>query len=349
LINAQIDNQKISVSEGTTIIEAAKLLAIDIPTFCYDKDLTLSGSCRICVVEVEGYRNLVPACSTKVAEGMTIETESPHVIEARKVILELLLANHPLDCLTCEKTGECKLQDYCYRYGVSKSPFLGEQKQIPLDNKNHLIARDQNKCILCGKCVKVCAEVQVTSAIDFVGRSSSTTVTTPFDTPLNTKNCRFCGQCVSMCPTGALTNKQLHGARPWKAKKVRTTCPFCGTGCNFDLNVVDGKVVGVTSTPEAVVNGRALCVKGRFHTDLIHSPNRITTPLIKKEGKFTEATWDEALTLIADKFNNLKKSFGSDSIAALSSARCTNEDNWLMQKFMRAVIGTNNVDHCART
>ncbi|KPU43376.1 NADPH-Fe(3+) oxidoreductase subunit alpha [Oxobacter pfennigii] len=349
MVNLTIDGQKITVQDGTTILEAARELGIDIPNFCYDKDLTVTAACRMCVVEVAGARNLPAACATPVTEGMVIQTESPRVVESRKMNLDLLLANHPQDCLTCEKTGDCRLQDYCYRYGIKESSYKGEKKQIAIDSENHLIERDQNKCILCGKCVSVCREVQVTTAVDFIGRGFDTKVTPPFDLPLSQDSCRFCGQCVSMCPTGALTNKQFKGVRPWEVKKVQTTCPFCGVGCNFDLNVKNGKVVGVTPNADAPVNGRSMCVKGRFHTDMIYSPDRITTPLIKKEGKFVEASWEEALSLVSEKFKEIKARDGGDAIAALSSARCTNEDNWAMQKFMRAVIGTNNVDHCART
>lgn len=332
-----------------SILAAAQSAGIDIPTFCYDKDLTIDASCRICVVEVEGYRNLPPACATEVAEGMVIFTESEQVVEARKMVLDLLLANHPTDCMICEKTGDCRLQDYSYRYGVKETSFVGERKKFEIDSENHLIERDQEKCILCGKCVRVCAEVQVTHAVDFADRGFNTKVTTPFDLPLGLDHCRFCGQCVGVCPTGALVNKQLKGIRPWEVEKVRTTCPFCGTGCNFDLNIKDDKVVGVTPNPEAPVNGRSLCVKGRFHGDMINSPNRITTPLIKKDGEFVEASWEEALSLVAERLTDIKEREGSDAIAALSSARCTNEENFVMQKFMRAVIGTHSVDHCART
>lgn len=349
LVNLTIDEQRITVPKGTTVLEAAKLLGIDIPNFCYDKDLTIAGACRMCVVEIEGARNLPAACATPAAEGMVVRTESEKVVNTRKVILELLLANHPQDCMTCEKMGDCRLQDYCYRYGVKESSFKGERKRYELDTENHLLERDPNKCILCGKCVRVCQEVQVTSAVDFVGRGFHTKVTTAFDLPLNLDVCRFCGQCEGVCPTGALISKQTKGHRPWEVKKVRTTCPFCGTGCNFDLNVRNGKVIGVTPNPEAPVNGRSLCVKGRFHSDLINSPERMTKPLIRKNGEFVEASWEEALALVSEKLKDIKETNGGDSIAALSSARCTNEDNYIMQKFMRAAVGTNNVDHCART
>lgn len=349
MINIIVNGRKIAVQQGTTILEAAKKIGIHIPNLCDDNDLTKAAACRLCVVQVEGFGNLPPACTTLATEGMVVETESAQVVEARKTLLELLLANHPKDCMTCEKSGDCVLQNYCYQYGIKESPFIGKQNQYQIDKNNHLIERDQNKCILCGKCVRVCHEIQVTGTIDFVGRGFETTVTTPFNEPLNITNCRFCGQCVGVCPTGALVNKQLKGSRTWEISKVRTTCPFCGTGCNFDLNIKEGKVVGVTPNPNAPVNGRSLCVKGRFHTDLIYHEERITKPLIKREGVFEEATWDEALNLVAEKLTAIKETKGGDAIAALSSARCTNEENWVMQKFMRAVIGTNNVDHCART
>lgn len=349
MINLVIDEKTVCVPAGTSILEAAKTVGVHIPHFCYDQNLSVFGGCRICVVEVDGARNLLAACSATVTEGMVVRTESERAVKARRTILELLLANHPLDCLTCEKAGDCRLQDYCYRYGVKESRYVGEKKQLEPDRDNHLIERDENKCILCGKCVQVCHDIQVTGTIDFTGRGFNTRVTTPYDLPLNQDICRFCGQCVSICPTGALINKQLQGTRTWEVSKVTTTCPFCGTGCTFDLNVKDNRVVGVTPHPESVVNGSSLCVKGRFHSDLINNPERITTPLIKQDGQFVPATWDEALDLVAGKLQKIIDSNGGNAIAALSSARCTNEENYLMQKFMRAVIGTNNVDHCART
>ncbi len=349
MVNLTIDGKAVTVPAGTTILEAAQSIGIEIPHFCYDKDLTVFGGCRICVVEVEGARNLQASCSTPVTSGMVVWTESERVVKTRRMILELLLGNHPVDCIVCDKTGDCLLQDYCYRYGVKESPFIGEKKQLELDRDNHLIERDQNKCILCGKCVQVCHDVQVTGTIDFVERGFYTRVTTPYDLPLNTEICRFCGQCVGVCPTGALVNKQFKGTRPWEVSKVRTTCLFCGVGCNFDLNVKDGRVIGVTPTPEAPVNGRSLCVKGRFHKDLLYNPERITTPLIKRDGQFVEASWDEALDEIASRLKKIVAADGANAVAALSSARCTNEENYLMQKFMRTAVGTNNIDHCART
>lgn len=261
MITFFMNEKEITVEEGTFILEAARENKIDIPTLCYDENLSSFGGCRLCVVEVEGSKKLVASCSTKVKEGMVVHTESEKVVKARRDILDLLLSNHPKDCLTCEKAGNCDLQNYAYRYGVREPSFTGEKKNYPIESLNPVMERDQNKCILCGKCVRVCKEVQITNAIDFIGRGFNSKIGTAFDKPIDYENCRLCGQCISVCPTGAITNKQLKGVRPWEVTKVRTTCPFCGTGCNFDLNVKDGKVVGVTPNPDSPVNGTSLCVK----------------------------------------------------------------------------------------
>lgn len=348
MIQLSIDGREVKVPPGTTLLEAARELDIDIPTLCYDDALEPFAACRLCVVEIEG-AGLKPACVTAAAGGMVVLTESHEVVVARRVILDLLLSDHPLDCMTCEQAGACKLQDYAYRYGLDRSSYSGERNEFVPDSEGHLIERDQSKCILCGKCVAVCEQVQGTDAISFVGRGFQATVDTSFERALSDSVCVTCGQCVDICPTGALTNKQLKGTRTWEREKVRTTCPFCGTGCNLDLNVKNGKVVGVTAAYDAVVNKGSLCVKGRFHTDFIYSPNRLKHPLIRKGGEFAQSTWDEALDLVASRLGTIKEEHGADAIGVLSSARCTNEDNWVLQKFVRATLGTNSIDHCART
>lgn len=349
VVKLTIDGIQVTASEGASVLEAAAAVGIDIPNLCYDRRLGSFGACRLCIVEIEGVPGLKTSCSTAVAEGMVVHTETPQVVEARKLLLELLLSDHPQDCLTCDQAGDCRLQDYCYRYGVADTPYRGAVRSTTIDERNPLIARDQSKCILCGKCVAVCEKVQGTSAIDFAGRSFETRISTSFDRPLDTDICRLCGQCIDVCPTGALSNRQLTGSRTWERHKVRTVCPFCGTGCGLDLNVRNGVVVGVTAADDAVVNEGSLCVKGRFHTDLISSPDRITQPLIKRDGAFVPASWDEALDLVAERLTAVKDQHGPQAIAALSSARCTNEDNWAMQRFVRAALGSNNIDHCART
>lgn len=349
MVTLTMNGKEITVKSGTSLLEAARENGIDIPTLCYDKNLSIFGGCRMCIVEVEGSKKLHASCSEKAREGMVVFTESERVVKTRQDILGLLLSNHPVDCLTCDKVGNCDLQDLAYQYGVRGPTFIGEKKSYEIEGLNPVMERDQTKCILCGKCVRVCSEVQVTHTIDFTGRGFDSKIAAGLDLPLGTDNCRLCGQCISVCPTGAIINKQFKGVRPWEVSKVTTTCPFCGVGCNFDLNVKDGKVVGVTPNEAAPVNGTSLCVKGRYHTDLINSPNRLTKPLIKINGKFEETTWDIALDTVANNFMKAKENHGPDSIAGLSSARCTNEENYLFQKMMRAVMGTHNVDHCART
>jgi formate dehydrogenase alpha subunit len=348
-IQVTIDGREVTVPAGTTILDAARDLGIDIPTLCHHETLSPAASCRLCVVEVEGRPNLMPACATELVDGMSLQTESEAVVEARKLILDLLLSDHPLACITCEQSGGCTLQEYCYRYGVEASTFEGDKRKLPIESDNPMIERDMNKCILCGKCVRVCAEVQVTNAIDFTERGFESQIAASFDNPLATDFCRFCGQCADICPTGAIANKQLKGTRTWDREKVRTTCPFCGVGCNFDLNVAGGKVLGVTAAYDAPANQGSLCVKGRFHTDLIYSPDRITTPLIKKDGVWEKATWDEALELVARRLLEIRGEHGNLSVGVLSSARCTNEENYLLQRLTRAGLNTNSIDHCART
>mgnify|MGYP003767537723 CR=1 FL=1 len=350
LIKLIIDGREVEAPAGSTILEAADNAGIDIPRLCHDPELTNMGACRLCVVEVEGNALLPASCVTPVTEGMVVQTESAAVIEARKMILDLMIADHPMDCLTCDKMGDCKLSEYAHRYGVKDTSFDGERHNYPLDESNPFILRDLNKCILCGACVRACEEMTGADNLSYLYRGYDRKATTAGDVDYIDSDCVFCGQCVAVCPTGALMEKPLVGlARRYEVERVRTTCPFCGTGCNFDLAVKDEKVVGVLSNPDSPVNGRSLCVKGRFGWDYIYSEERLKTPLIKKNGKFEPASWEEAYDLIASKLGAIKDKHGSEAFASLSSARCTNEENYLMQKFTRAVMGTNNVDHCART
>lgn len=348
MITLIIDDQKVQVKEGTTVLQAANKLGIKIPTFCHDERLVPHGACRICVVDIEGARSLMAACSTPVSEGMIVHTKNERVIQARKDILQLIWANHPNDCLTCEKSGECKLQDYCYEYNIDINKMRdGERKNYQVDNSNPFYYNDQNKCIMCGKCVRICDELQCTSAIGFSARGFKTHITHPFEEGMEYSTCVSCGNCVSVCPVGALMPKSKDRFRTWEVKKVRTTCSYCGVGCQMDLKVKDNKVVGVEPAFGPSNNG-LLCVKGKFGYKFIDHPDRLKTPLIKKDGKFVEATWGEAYDIIVSKINKIKESYGSDAFAGLSSARCTTEENYLMQKLFRAVIGTNNIDHCAR-
>jgi len=354
MVNLTIDGKQIQAEPGMTIGIAAKSNGIEIPTFCFEKGLSKAGCCRICVVEVEGSRLLQAACVAPVTEGMVVYTNSEKVIKSRKINLELLLANHKQDCLTCQKAGECKLQEYAYKYGVSESRFEGKKADFKLKDDNPFYTRDYNKCINCGKCIRACQEVQMNDTYDFVDRGFNTHPDTPFEVSLEDEAspCVFCGNCVAVCPTGALTSKIYKGEfRTWDIqKKVQTTCTYCGCGCQLELNVIDNKVVRVSRdlSEKGPNEHGALCVKGRFGFDFINREDRLTDPLIKENGQFRKATWDEALDKVAAKLQEISKENGADSIQFLSSARTTNEENYLTQKLARAVFKTNNVDHCAR-
>lgn len=347
MVEVTINGRKHEVHRGITVLEACKKIGIDIPTLCYDDRLEPYEACRLCVVEEKGKDSLQTACSLKVRKGMEIETHSPMVIEARKNILDLLISNHPEDCLTCEKSGDCSLQDYCYEYGVPRGTFIGEKKNYPIDDSNYFYTYDPNKCILCGRCVRVCSELQGTDAIGLGGKGFDTKVVPLSGKDLATSKCVSCGNCVAVCPVGALMPKRKEKIRNWEIKRTKTTCSYCGVGCQMDILAKGEKVVGIEPA-RALANNGLLCVKGRFAYPFINHPDRLKTPLIKRNGKFEEATWEEAYGEIKSKMTSIKDEFGGEAFAGLTSARCTNEENYLFQKLFRAVIGTNNVDHCAR-
>ena len=349
-VSLMIDGRKVTVEEGTTILEAAKSIGVEIPHLCYMEGLPPTSACRLCVVEVEGAKTLVPACSYPVSDGMVVWTDTERVRRARRMIIELLISDHPLDCMTCEKSGSCLLEKYAYELDVPSSRFAGERHSYPVDDSNPFFERDYSKCVLCGRCVTVCQEVQYQGIIDFIYRGFRTKIGAEFDLPLGETDCVSCGNCVLVCPVGALVEKaRKRKGREWELRKVETTCPYCGCGCTLIVHVnKEGRIVKITSDPESPVNRGWLCVKGKFGFEFTHSPDRLTKPLIKENGRFREASWEEALNLVASKLKEIKEKYGPDAIAGLSSAKCTNEENYLFQKFMRAVIGTNNVDHCAR-
>ncbi len=349
MVNLTINNKKIEVEPGITILDACKKLNIEIPTFCYDDRLKIHGSCRVCVVEVEKSKKLMAACATQVKENMVVHTHSDRVMRARKEILELMWGVHDNDCLSCQKAGGCKLQDYCFEYGVDADTSEYKLKlEGRYDATNEFYTIDRDKCIQCGKCIRMCRELQGTSAIGFTKRSGEMHVAHPFGSGMEHSSCVSCGNCVNVCPTGALMEKKKKPFRVWDTDRtVRTTCIYCGVGCQIDLEIKDNKIVRIDPAVDALNKG-LLCVKGKFVYNFVDHPDRLTTPLIKKEGKFVESSWEEALGLVVSKMKSTKSKYGSDAFAALSSAKCTTEDNYVIQKLFRAVLGTNNIDHCAR-
>jgi formate dehydrogenase alpha subunit len=348
-VKLTIDQREVSVPQGWTLLQAANKLGIRIPTLCHLWELSPCSACRVCMVEVEGARNLATACSYPAASGMKVHTRSERVLQARRLVLELILSDHPLDCMTCEKAGNCLLQDLAYELGLTGSRMKGEQHRYPVDRGNPFIVRDYNKCILCERCTRICDEIQGSFAIDYAHRGFNTKVGVPFHRSLTESDCVFCGQCVSVCPVGALTEKSRGGrGREWEFQKVKTICSYCGVGCLLVLNVKDGEIVRVTSDRAAGVNRGNMCVKGRFGFDYVHSPDRLTEPLIREGEKLRPASWEEALERAAQGLQAVKERHGPDAIGVLVSAKCTNEENYLLQKLARAALGTNNVDHCAR-
>ncbi len=349
-IRLKIDGKACSGLKGETILEVARRNEIWIPTLCYDERLEPYGACRLCLVEVKGARGLLPACTTEITEGMEVRTSTKRIESIRRTVIELLLSDHPDDCMTCESAGSCVLQDLAYRYGVKRSPYAGETHKYGILNGNPLIERDPNKCVLCGRCVRICEEVVGAGVYGFVNRGFDAIVSTPYDHSLLDTPCLFCGQCISACPVGALTSKISKGkGRYWDVKKTDTICPYCGVGCTITLWTKENRIVNVTAPIDKGVNKGDLCVKGRFGYQFVNSPDRLKSPLVRqRDGSLKRVSWKKAVSYIAENFARIREQYGPDSIAGLASARCTNEENYVFQKFIRAAIGTNNVDHCAR-
>lgn len=339
-IKLTINGRQIEARKGMTVLEVAQEAGIYIPTLCADPDLEPYGSCRLCVVEIEKMRGLPTACTTPATDGMVVNTDTPAVDAVRRLAAELLIADHPAECLTCVKNQNCELQKIAAYLGITELHFPKTTPKYEIDDSNPFFNLDRNKCVLCAKCVRACNEITGVGAIDLIARGYQTKVATFGDKPLFESICRSCGECMVRCPVGALALKEVHQPD----KEVKTTCPYCGVGCQMYLGVKNNKIVSVRGDRDNELNRGRLCVKGRFGiNEFVNSKERLTTPLIKKDGQFVEANWDEALDLVAGKLNALK-----DRTAVIASAKCTNEDNYVIQKFARAVVGTHSVDHCAR-
>ncbi|MCJ7605742.1 MAG: molybdopterin-dependent oxidoreductase, partial [Dehalococcoidales bacterium] len=346
-VTISLNGVEVSGYAGTTILELARESGVYIPTLCHDPHLTPTGACRICLVEDEKSGNLLASCVAPIAPGQVINTRSERVVENRKRILKLLLASHPDTCMVCDKGNSCSLRTLAAELGIG----LIEYKKIPqvdvIEEVNPFIERDLSKCILCGKCIRVDQELVVEGAIDYIDRGTQTRAATLNDGPLEKSECTFCGSCVAMCPTGALMekNRVYTGTA---AASATIICPYCGCGCAITLNVRNGQVIRALPAMDAAVNGGTLCVRGSYGQDYVNNPDRLKTPLIKEDGEFREATWEEALTFIAGGFSRIKDAHGADALGVYGSSKCTNEENYLLQRFTRGVLGTNNIDNGSR-
>ncbi len=354
MITVTINGTAYSAEEGTTILDIARANDIYIPTLCYLEGVNDLGSCRLCVVEVEGYERFLPACRSMAKDGMVITTDSEKLNEYRKEMLKLILSMHNLDCMSCPANGACELQMMCNRFGIEHADNMRSRKAIeralPKLSDNPYITYDPSKCIHCMRCISVCHDIACNGALNNSRAGTFHIVNAPFGADYKERGCETCGNCASVCPTGALTLKREAKYRDWEVTKVLTTCPHCATGCQYYLVVRDNEIVNVESA-NGPSNHKRLCVKGRSGSfDFVHSKDRLTTPLIKdkKTGKFKEATWEEAISYTAKRLMEIKDKYGKESLAGFACSRSANEDVYMVQKMVRTCFGNNNTDNCAR-
>jgi formate dehydrogenase alpha subunit len=372
-----IDGKLVQAAPGANVLEVALANNIDIPHLCYHPELSITGGCRLCMVEVEGRSDPVPSCGLQASEGLVVRTQSELLSATRRNIIDLFVSDHPLDCVTCEKAGACSLQKYAYEYNVTETSYISDFSRSLYQDDNPFFVRDHKYCILCSRCVRVCEEVVGATAIEIVGRGFKGHIATPFDGPMIDSTCVFCGSCVQVCPTAALMPVSRRGkGREWEMQRLHTICGYCGVGCEVEYVVKKGQIIYAQARPEAPVNGEFLCSKGRYGWDYISHPERLTQPMIRRdlayqlgitdqpfemparsplsvkkvkiEETHVPVDWDTAMEIAAERLADTVRDYGPDAVMGLASARCTNEDNYLFQKFMRVGVGTNNIDHCAR-
>jgi formate dehydrogenase alpha subunit len=377
MIKLTIDGKSIQAEPGSNVMEAALANDIDIPRLCFHPDLSISGGCRLCLVEVEGFENPTTSCGLACQEDMRVSTQSDLLTELRREIIDVFISEHPLDCVTCDKAGTCLLQKYAYEYDLTETSLTFERPRTLYQDDNPFFIRDHQYCILCGRCVRVCDEIVGVHALDFAGRGIESHIATPFDGPMIDSTCVFCGNCVQVCPTAALLPvSRLRKGREWELDRIKTICGYCGVGCQIEYGLKDGEILYAEAPQDTPVNGDFLCTKGRFGWDFATHPERLKTPMLRRDlayemgiteeawelpdesplklrrpnvnDYFVPIGWDDALDLVASKLASTVQEHGSDAVMGLASARCTNEENYLFQKFFRAGIRTNNVDHCAR-
>jgi predicted molibdopterin-dependent oxidoreductase YjgC len=343
IIKLKIDGVDVEVEKGSTILEAAQSAGIRIPTLCHDRRLIPFGACRLCMVQQKKKSELLPSCFTPAKEGMEIITRSPEIFDSRRLQLQFILLNHPMICPRCEKEGECELQKLVYEYGVQEMLYPWERMTFPPDDRSPLLQRDPDKCILCGRCVRICDEVQGVGELSFSNRGIKTVIDTDFHRPLQ---CEFCGQCLDTCPVGAITSNLFdYTIKAWELNETATPCPYCACGCSLTIGSKEGEIRRVFSDLEKGPSDGNLCVKGRFGWDFVDHPERIKTPLLRVNGALKEASWEEALQFVAQKLETIKEQYGPDAIAGIASSRLTDEEYYLLQKLFRKAIGTSQIAH----
>jgi NADH-quinone oxidoreductase subunit G len=346
-VTLTVDGKKVTAPAGTLLIEACKTVGIEVPSFCYYPNLSLQGACRMCLVKVEKMPKLQTACTTVVSEGMVVTSDSDEIKQARKSMLEMLLGNHPLDCPVCDAGGECELQDMTFSYGAAESKFMETKNHKDEQQWSPVVFFDRPRCILCYRCVRVCGEGMDVWALGVQNRSVSSIIAPNKEDHLD---CEECGMCIDICPVGALTSGAYrYKTRPWEMKHVGTICTHCGDGCKTTLGVrradTGMEIVRGDNRDKSGTNGDFLCIKGRYAFDFANHEERLTRPLIRRDGKLTSATWEEAFELVGRKFAEIRDKDGGAAIGVIGSTRTTNEEAYLLSKFARMVLKTNNVDH----
>ncbi len=346
-VTLTVDGKKITAPAGTLLIEACKSVGIEVPSFCYYPNLSLQGACRMCLVKVEKMPKLQTACTTTVGEGMVVTTESDEIKQARKSMLEMLLGNHPLDCPVCDAGGECELQDMTFSYGAAESKFMEAKNHKEEQQWSPVVFFDRPRCILCYRCVRICGEGMDVWALGVQNRGVTSLIAPNKEDHLE---CEECGMCIDICPVGALTSGAYrYKTRPWEMKHVGTICTHCGDGCKTTLGVrrsdTGMEIVRGDNRDKSGTNGDFLCIKGRYGFDFASNEERLTQPLIRKHGKLQPATWEEAFELVGKKFAEVRDKDGGGAIGVVGSNRTTNEEAYLLSKFARTVLKTNNVDH----
>ena len=343
VVKLKINDRSVEVAPGTLLIEAARRIGTEVPSFCYYPGLSLQAACRMCLVEVEKAPKLQTACTLVATEGMIVRTDTDQVRQARKAMLEFLLTNHPLDCPVCDKGGECELQDMVFRYGADSSRFVEEKMHHSEEKWSELVYYDPPRCILCFRCVRVCDEGMDVKALG-VGQRGALSVIIP--NREDHLECEECGMCIDICPVGALTSGTYrYKTRPWEMQYVSTVCTHCSNGCKTTLSVRNHEILRANNRDLSGINQDFLCVKGRFGFDFTKHPERLRTPLVRKGDKLLPVSWEEAAQTAAKRLKQALDAGGPDSIGFIGSNRTSNEESYLLQRFARGAFGTNNIDH----